>query len=115
MIGMMLDWESFAKDGSTPCPVVFTPDEIDAANKLCQALESAEENERNLRNYVGYGPETWLSVDNYEKAMASGKEMKQKMLDEYSKDEVMTEDMLAYIAKCWPLDDMDERELDEYM
>ena len=94
---------------------MITPDEIYAANKLCQALESAEENERNLRNYVGYGPETWLSVDNYEKAMASGKEMKQKMLEEYSKDEVMTEDMLAYIAKCWPLDDMDERELDEYM
>ena len=114
LIEMVLDWERFAKDG-TPCPVVFTPDEIDAAFKLCQALERAEENERSLRNYVGYGPETWVSVDNYEKAMASGEEMKQKMLEEYSRDEVMTEERRSYFAKCWPLDDMDEEELDEHM
>ena len=42
--------------------------------------------------------------------------MKQKMLEEYySEDEVMIEDRRAYIANCWPLDDMDEKELDEYM
>ena len=106
----------FAKDGSTPCPVVITPDEIYAANKLCQALESAEENERRLRIHVGYEPETWMSVDKYEKAMVSGKEMKQMMLEEYSSEnEVMTEDRRAYIVKCWALDDMDEKELDKYM
>lgn len=115
LIEMVLDWERFAKDGSMPCPVVFTQDEMDAAFKLCQALESADENERNLRNYVGYGPETWVSVDNYEKAMASGEEIKQKMLEEYSGDVKMTEERRSYIAKCWPLDNMDEEELDEYM
>ena len=99
LIEMVHDWECFAKDG-TPSPVVFTQDEIDAAFKLCQALESAEENERSLRNYVGYGPETWVSVDNYEKAMASGKKTKQKMLKEYLGDEVMTEERRIYFARC---------------
>ena len=69
---------------------------------VCQALESADENEKNLRNYVGYGPETWVSVDNYEKAMASGEEIKQKMLEEYSGDVKMTEERRSYIAKWWP-------------
>ena len=44
LIEIVLDRERFSKDGA-PCPVVFTPNEIDAAIKLCQALESAEENE----------------------------------------------------------------------
>ena len=56
-----------------------------------------------------------MSVDNYEKAMASGKEMKQKMLEEYSVDEVVTEERRTYLAECWPLDDMDEEELEEHM
>lgn len=114
LIEMVVDWEGFSKDG-TPCPVVFTPNEIDAAIKLCQALESAEKNERSLRNYVGYGPETWLPVANYERAMASGQEMKQKMLEAYSEDEEMTEDKRALIAECWPLDNTNEVELEEYI
>ena len=56
-----------------------------------------------------------MSVDNYEKAMASGEEIKQKMLEEYSGDVEMTEERRNYIAKCWPLDNMDQEELDEYM
>ena len=114
LIEMVDNWERFAKD-DRPCPVVFTPDEVDAAMKLDKALESAEKNERTLENHVGYGPETWVPVANYEKALASGQEMKQKMLELYSEDEAMTEDKCALIAACWPLNDMDEVELYEYM
>lgn len=56
-----------------------------------------------------------MPVANYEKAMASGREMKQKMLEVYLQDEVMTEDKRALIAACWPLDGMNEVELEEYM
>lgn len=114
LIEMVVNWEGFSKDG-TPCPVVLTPDEIDAAIKLCRELESAEENERTLRNLVGYGPETWVPAAKYEKAMASGQEMKQKMLEVYSEDQLITDDKRALIFACWPLDDMDEVELEEYM
>jgi hypothetical protein len=59
LIEMVMDWESFVKDG-TPCPVVFTKDEIAAAITLYRALANAEDSERALRNHVGYGPETWV-------------------------------------------------------
>ena len=61
LIEMVMDWESFAKDG-TPCLVVFSKDEKAAVIKLYRALADAEENERALRNHVGYGPETWVPV-----------------------------------------------------
>ena len=54
---------------------MITPTEIDAAVTLGEDLEIAEENERMLRNYVGYGPETWVPAAQYEKAMVS-EEMK---------------------------------------
>jgi hypothetical protein len=114
LIEMVVGWERFVKDG-TPCPLVFTPDEIDAAVKLGKELEIAEENERTLRNLVGYGPETWVPVAEYEKAMATGQAMKQKMLEVYSEDEVMTDEKRALIVACWPLEDMDEVEFEEYM
>ena len=113
LIEMVVEWESFVQDG-TPCPVVFTEDEIAAAITLYRALANAEENERILRNYVGYGPETWVPVADYEKAMASGQEIKRKTLEAYSEDEVTTEDERALIAGSWPLNDMDELELKEY-
>ena len=47
--------------------------------------------------------------------MASGQEMKRKTLEVYSKDEGMTEDGLTVIKANWPLDDMDEVELEECM
>jgi len=115
LIEMVVGWERFAKDGSTPCPVVFTPDEIDAAVKLGKELETADENERMLRKYVGYGPETWVPPAEYERAMASGQEMKRKMLEVYSEDGVMTDEKRALVVACWPLEDMDEVEFEEYM
>ena len=48
-------------------------------HKLCEELEIADENEKMLRNYVGYVPETWVPTARYEKAMVSCQEMKQKM------------------------------------
>ena len=41
---MVVGWDRFAKD-DTPCPVVITPYEIDAAVKLGEDLEMADENE----------------------------------------------------------------------
>ena len=94
---------------------MITPDEIDAAAKLGEKLEIAEENERMLRTYAGYGSEIWVPAAQYEKAGASGQEMKQKMLEVYSENEVMRNDKRALIMACWPLEDMDEVEFEEYM
>jgi hypothetical protein len=100
LIEMVDGWERFAKDG-TPCPAVFTPDVRNAAVKLGKELETAVENERMLRNLAGYGRETWVPVAEHEKAMASGQQMKRKMLEVYSEDEVMTDEKRALIVACF--------------
>ena len=113
LIDMVLNWARFAKD-DTPCLVVFTEDEIAAAEKLYKALENAETSERMLRDHVGYGKETWVPVAHYERAKAFGQKMKRMTLEACAKDEEMTEETYAVIEANWPLDDMDEEELEEY-
>ena len=82
---------------------------------LGKELEMADENKRMVRNYDGYGPETWVPAAEYEKAMASGPEMKQKMLGVYLEDKEMADEKRALVVACWPPAGMDEAEFEEYM
>ncbi|KAF9065848.1 kinase-like domain-containing protein [Rhodocollybia butyracea] len=93
---MMLDWEDIAKDG-TPCPVLFTEDEILAAEKLYQALAKAEINEKRLRDLVGYGDETWVPIAQYEEAKAFGQEIKQLTLKACKEDAETTAEVYAAV------------------
>ncbi|KAI6142613.1 kinase-like domain-containing protein [Pisolithus tinctorius] len=113
LIDIVFGWESFAKDG-TPCPVVFTEDEIAAAVKLYEALANADMGERMLRDNVGRGEETWVPVAQYEEAKAIGQDIKRRTLEALAEDEETTEEAYAVIEANWPLDDMDEEELEEY-
>ncbi|KAF8259802.1 kinase-like domain-containing protein [Lactarius quietus] len=113
LIDMVSGWASFAK-GCTPCPVTFTEDEKAAAEELYQALANAETGERMLRDKVGYGDETWVPVAHYEEAKAFGQEMKRRTLKACEEDEETTKEEYAVIEANWPLDDMDEEELEEY-
>ena len=47
--------------------------------------------------------------------MASGQEMKQKMLGVYSEDKEMADEKRALVVACWPPAGMDEAEFEEYM
>jgi hypothetical protein len=107
LIDLVLGWESIVTDG-TPCPVIFTEEEIDAAEKLYLALGNAERNERLLTQYVGCGADTWVPATDYEAAKAYGQELKRRTL------EACEEDEYAVIEANWPLNDMDEEELEEY-
>ena len=113
LVDLVLGWEDFATDG-TPCPVVFTEEEIVAAESLYQALANAERGERWLRENVGYGEETWVLATHYEAAKALGQEVKRRTLEACAKDEETTKEEYAVIEANWPLDDMDEEELEEY-
>lgn len=112
LIDLVLGWEHIATDG-TPCPVVFT-EEIVAAEKLYQALANAERGERRLRENVGYGADTWVLAAHYEAAKAFGQEVKRRTLKACAEDEETTKEAYAVIEANWPLDDMDEEELEEY-
>ncbi|KAG5641641.1 hypothetical protein DXG03_004555 [Asterophora parasitica] len=113
LIDLVVGWKRIVTDG-TPCPIVFTVEEINAAEKLYQALKSAESGERSLRNYVGYGDETWVPATHYETAKAFGQELKRMTLKAYADDKEMSEEGYAVVEANWPLDDMDEKELEEY-
>ncbi|CAA7266012.1 unnamed protein product [Cyclocybe aegerita] len=113
LIDLVLGWEYFATDG-TPCPVVFMEKEIVEAGNLYQALANAEGGESRLREIVGYEEETWVPAAHYEAAKAFGQELKRKTLEACTEDEEMTKEDYAVIEANWPLDDMDEDELEEY-
>lgn len=110
---MVSGWENFAKDG-TPCPVEFAENEKAAAERLYQALKSADYGEKMLRDNVGYAEETWMPVAHYEEAKAFGQEIKRMTLKASAEDEETTEEAYAVIEANWPLDDRDEAELEEY-
>lgn len=113
LIDMVHGWASFAKDNA-PCPVEFTEDEIAAAEKLYRDLANAETGEKMLRDHVGFAEETWVPAAHYEEAKAFGQEMKWMTLEACVKDEETTKEAYAVIEANWPLDDMDEKELEEY-
>ncbi|KJA13580.1 hypothetical protein HYPSUDRAFT_209415 [Hypholoma sublateritium FD-334 SS-4] len=113
LIDMVLGWARFAK-GDAPCPVVFTEDEKAAAEKLYRALAGAEKHERMLRDYAGYAEETWVPAAHYEKAKAFSQEIKRMTLEAGAQDEEVREEAYAVIKANWPLDDMEEEELEEY-
>ncbi|KAG6829928.1 hypothetical protein H0H87_009786 [Tephrocybe sp. NHM501043] len=108
LIDVVLNWESFEKDG-TPCPVVFTKDEKAAAQKLYQGLMESERFERLMMDNIGYAEETWVPVASYEKAKEFCQKLKQRTLDGCKNNEVTAE-----IEANWPFDDMDEEDLEEY-
>ena len=113
LIDMVSSWVIFAKD-DMPCPIMFTEDEEAAAEKLYQALANADMGERKLRDHVGYGVETWVPVAHYEEAKALGQELKRRTLEALAEDEEITKEVYTVIEANWPLDDMDEEELEEY-
>ncbi len=113
LIDLVLGWENFATDG-TPCPVTFTEEEVAAAEKLYENLANAEKGERQLRGFVGYGEDTWVPATNYEAAKEFGQKLKQMTLKACAEDEETTKEAYAVIEANWPLDDMDEEELEEY-
>ena len=85
LIDMVFGWARFTK-GNAPCPVGFTGDENAAAEKLYRALEGAAKNKRMLRDYVGYGEDTWVPAAHYEQAKALGQEIKRMTLEAGAQD-----------------------------
>ena len=83
------------------------------AEALCQALASADKNEIMLREYVGCAEDNWVPAARYEEAKALGQEAKRVTLEVCAKNEETKEDY-AVIDAHWPLDDMEEKEFEEY-
>ncbi|CCM01419.1 uncharacterized protein FIBRA_03470 [Fibroporia radiculosa] len=94
LMDMVSGWAHSGKDG-TPCPVVFTEDERDAAENPYQALANAEVDERMLRE------------------SAIGQELKRMTSKANAENEETTEEECVMIEASWPLDNVPEEELEE--
>lgn len=106
-------WELFS-NGTTPCPVHFTDDEVAAAHRLYLDVESADNGERRLMDYVGFAEDTWVPAADYEKAKERGLLIRQATMEACAQDEETTDESYAAVQASWPLDDMTDEELEEY-
>lgn len=113
LIELVANWDVLSKD-NTPCPVVIPEDEVAAAEKLYQALMESDDSARLFKDTIGYGDETWVPAADYERAKAMARELKRTTLSACAEDEEITEELYAKMEANWPLDDVDEEELEEY-
>ncbi|KAL0959421.1 hypothetical protein HGRIS_014666 [Hohenbuehelia grisea] len=113
LMELVAGWENIVTD-DTPCPVMFTVEEADAAEKLYQALMDAERVQMSLRAFIGYGDETWVPAAHYETAKDFSRELKLRALQACADDKETTDEEFVRVEANWPFDDMDEKELEEY-
>ncbi|KAJ7202551.1 protein kinase subdomain-containing protein PKL CAK Fmp29 [Mycena pura] len=91
---------------SSPCPVVFGPDDIRETMKLLAAQTEADGDLQACRGRIGVGPEDWVSVEHYEEVMAHIEKVKKLGLAAIDEEE------RAQVVANWPFDDMEE---DDYL
>lgn len=95
-------WEALT-GGGAPCPVVFDAEDVRKTMELNEVQRKADEAFEVWQNILGLGTEGWVPTQDYEKAVALSKQMKEAALAETTPDEERAE-----IMAHWPWDDMDE-------
>ena len=95
-------WETLT-GGGVPCPVVFDAEDARKTVELNEVQGKADKVFQFCQNILGLGPEGWVPTQDYKKAMALCKEMKEEALTEATSEEGW-----AGIMAHWPWDDMDE-------
>ena len=84
--------------GGPPCPVVFDPGDVHETMKLDEEQKEADELVEVCQNTISFGPEGWVPVEHYKKAMALSKK-----LEEDGLVVAELEEEKAWIAAHWPL------------
>jgi len=97
-------WERLMGEG-VPCPVAFEPEDLLKTKELSAKLQLADENFEACRGMVGFETETWVSNENYERAIALAEILKLRLLAAIPEKEVR-----AKTEANWFLNDMDEND-----
>ncbi|KIY74011.1 hypothetical protein CYLTODRAFT_341284 [Cylindrobasidium torrendii FP15055 ss-10] len=97
-------WAQIAGPG-VPCPIEFDPEEVSKTKAFSERLELSDGNVASLRAIIGFGGETWVPPDEYERAKDYAELMKLRVLIALGKGE-LREKTQAH----WFLDDMDEED-----
>ena len=97
-------WEMLMGEG-VPCPVAFDPEDLLKTKELSAELQLADEVFEGCQGMVGFETETWVSNENYERAIAIAENLKQRWLAAIPEKEDR-----AKTEANWLLDDMDEKD-----
>lgn len=97
-------WGRLMEEG-VPCPVAFEPEDLRKTKELSAKLQVADEIFEGCQGMIGFETETWVSNEDYEKAVALAELLKLRLLKEIPEEEVR-----AKIEANWFLNDMDEKD-----
>ncbi|KAJ4464880.1 protein kinase subdomain-containing protein PKL/CAK/Fmp29 [Lentinula edodes] len=98
-------WARLVGQGeAVPCPVVFDPEDLRQTKELSEKLQAVDEAFEECQAMIGLGPETWVTNEHFETAVALGELVKQKVLAR------IPEEDRARTEAHWFLDDMDEKD-----
>ena len=97
-------WETLMGEG-VPCPVAFEPEDLLKTEELSAKLQLADEIFEACRGMVGFETETWVSTENYERAIALAEILKLALLADIPEKEVR-----AKTEANWFLNDMNEND-----
>jgi hypothetical protein len=104
LIEVTEQWEMLMGEG-VPCPVAFEPEDLLKTKELSDKLKLADENFEGCRAMVGFETDTWVPNENYAKASALAKRLKQMLLAA-----ITDKKMRAEVEANWFLNDMDEEQ-----
>ena len=95
-------WGKLAGAG-VPCPVEFEPEDVRRTKEFSERLQLSDENFKGCQAMIGFGTETWVSNEHYEKAKALAELLKLEVLTRIAVGE--ERDMAQ---AHWFLDDTEE-------
>ncbi|KAF8906175.1 protein kinase subdomain-containing protein PKL CAK Fmp29 [Mucidula mucida] len=107
LIRAMEAWQTLT-GGSSPCPIVFDPDDVRETRELEAAKENSDELMAKCRAVIGVGPADWVPAQHYKAALAMSQQLRADTLAAASE----SPEEVAEIEAHWPFDDMNE---DDYM
>ncbi|PPQ64112.1 hypothetical protein CVT24_008723 [Panaeolus cyanescens] len=98
------DWEALVGPG-LPCPVEFEPEDVSKTKAFSERLQVPDEIFQDVQNGLGFGSQTWISNDDYEKAKELAELLKARLLGAIAEEELRNN-----VQANWLLDDMDEKD-----
>ncbi|KAF8995944.1 protein kinase subdomain-containing protein PKL CAK Fmp29 [Cyathus striatus] len=104
LIHAIEEWEKLT-EGGLPCPIMFDAEDVRETMKMVEIQKEGDKLTEMFLMALGIESEGWVSHEDYDKAVARNKEMKEGGLAPTESEEVR-----AIIASHWPWDDMDETE-----
>jgi hypothetical protein len=102
LIQAVQNWRTLTTESTeetSQCPISFTEEEAAKCLQINGAQDHIDEKVSLLRDTIGIGEDGWVSTENYERAIAENKRLKDELLKDVSDEE------RHLSLQHWPFDD----------